>query len=149
MSKQVATEQTGLSLEAVAAMMTEAVKTAVATVMPKNIQTASAEAFAKVDYPRPPIPTFQNGMPIDLRGVPEPQLSETMRKLGEIPSGVYLDGIIRVTRTDPTVNTEGRLDIRYDGSTTEKRLLYYSQVRDFHDMVERIWREAQKATKAA
>jgi hypothetical protein len=119
---------------------------AIKSLLPKNVQAMSAEAFAKVDLPRPPIPTFQNGLAIDLRGVETTKLAKTMQQLGEIPSGEYLDGIVKVTRTEPKVNTEGRLDLRYDGSTTEKRMIYASRVRDFSDMVDQIWREARKAT---
>lgn len=117
---------------------------AIKALLPKPIQEMSAEAFAAVDLPRPAIPTYQNGMPVDLRGVKEPMLSKTLQQLGEIPSGTYLDGIVRATRQEPTHNTEGRLDIRYDSSTTEKRMIYCSRVRDFSDMVDQMWREAHK-----
>ena len=143
-----AVEPEGLSpaqqamMAAFSGAMTESVKAAIEAMMPKPVQEMSAVAFASMDLPRPPIPTFQNGVPIDLRGVQEPTLSQTMKQLGELPSGSYLDGLFRITRTEPTLNTEGRLDIRYDSSLTEKRMNYVSRVRDFSDLVDQMWREA-------
>jgi hypothetical protein len=131
-------------MDAIKDVMIEAFKSAIQSVQPKSIQTMSAAAFAKVDLPRPPIPTFQNGLPVDLRGIEPATLEKTMRQLGELPSGSYLDGIFKVKRTEPTFNTEGRLDIRYDSSTTEKRMAY-AWVGGFPNMIDLMWREAEKA----
>jgi hypothetical protein len=137
-----------MTLETMTAVMTEAMKTAIQSVQPKNIQTMSAEAFQSVEWPKPPIPTFQNGMTINLSGVKPPErLEKALSQLGEIPSGKYLDGVVSVTRQEPAHNTEGRLDIRYDHSTTEKRMVYSSMVHDLPDMIDQLWREAQRARK--
>jgi hypothetical protein len=85
-------------------------------------------------YAALPRPVYQNAFAVEPRGLSQ----DTIDKLMAIPSGKYLHGVVSVT-----VDEKGRIFLRYPAATIEDRMNFSRVVKDFPDLVDQLYAEAQ------
>lgn len=119
---------------AIAEAIAAGVQAALAANAPKR-KVTYGEVAAKNAPPKLMAPAYQNSKEVNPRGLSD----ATIQKLFEIPTGSYLNGLVRVHRR-PDLGIE----FYYDNySSPDRRVAFMLAVRSFSDMVAKLHDEAQ------
>ncbi|HYE17084.1 MAG TPA: hypothetical protein VEA69_01450 [Tepidisphaeraceae bacterium] len=81
-------------------------------------------------------PVYQNGLKAEARGLKP----ETIERAPKLRAGRYLGGKVEVV-----TDARGGVHLRYANSKVQDRMRFQQLVRDFDDLIDRIWNEMQVA----